>query len=106
MRLRNLIPAAFVVIHWVLYAVALAWRGHSFPFHLVYEPLLLQILWIADLPALLVLLAFGIEVKLSLADSSWWELALTMIGISVQWLIMGIMVSRFLRNRKSSEKLD
>ncbi len=106
MRFRNLIPACLVVIHWGLFVVAIIWRGHTQSFHLVYESLLLQILWLVDLPATLVLLMIGIEVKLSLADNSWWVLSLAVIGISIQWVIIGIIISRILHKRKGSKNLD
>ncbi len=97
MRLRNLIPAGLVVIHWVLFAAALIWRGHPHNFHLANESLLLIILWVVDLPALVVLLAFGIELKLDLViANSFWILSLAVIAISLQWLLIGIVLSRFI----------
>ena len=99
MRPRNLIPPAFVVIHWVLFAAALIWRGHPHNFHLLNESLLLIIIWLADLPALIVLLAFGIEIKVDLvAANSFWVLSLAVIAISLQWLLIGIVFSRFIHS--------
>ena len=106
MRSRNLIPLGFVALHWVLIAAALIWRGHSYPFHLAYEPLLLQFILVADLPALLVLLAVGIEIKLSLADNTWWEVSLAVIGISLQWAALGLLVSRSRHHRKGLTALE
>lgn len=100
------IRACLVLIHWVLFAAACVWRGHANSFHWVYEPLLLQVLWLADLPALAILFAFGIEINISLTSNSWWVLALAVIGISVQWVIIGIIISRILHKRKGSKNLD
>jgi hypothetical protein len=102
MRLRNLIPAAFVVIHWVLFAAALIWRGHPHNFHLANESLLLIILWVADLPAQVVLLAFGMGIDTDLvAANSFWVLSLAVIAISLQWLLIGIVFSRLICLKKA-----
>ena len=95
MRLRNLIPPGLVVIHWVLLWMAFIWRGHPHNLHFAHESLLLQIVWIADLPAMLVLLALGIEINTDLTHNSFWILSLAIIAISLQWLVIGVVLSRF-----------
>ena len=98
MRLRILVPAGLIVIHWLLFATALIWRGHPHNLHLANESLLLIIVWIADLPALAVLLAFGIEINTDLVTAnSFWMLSLAVIAISLQWLLIGVVLSRFIR---------
>jgi hypothetical protein len=102
MKLRNLIPPAFVVIHWVLFAAALIWRGHPHNFHFAYESLLLIILWVVDLPAMVVLLAFGVEIKLDLVtDNSFSVLAAAVIAISLQWWLIGIVLSRLIATKNA-----
>ncbi len=90
LRFRILVPAGLIGIHWVLFGTALIWRGDTNSLHWWYESLLLQILLIADLPAMLILSAIGIEFNNSFTDNSFWVFSLAVLAISLQWLLIGV----------------
>jgi len=95
MKHRNLIIVGVVILHWALLAIALIWRGHTYSLHLLSESLLLNIIWIADLPTILILSVLGIEINTSLTYNPWWLLLLAIIAISLQWIVLGIAFWRF-----------
>jgi hypothetical protein len=73
------------------------------PFHFAYEPLMVRILWTADMPAMIAMIPASIATALLLWPfhmgfyrESYVYAALMLVGATAQWLIIGSRIGRWL----------
>ena len=106
-RLIN--TSAFMIgLHWITVAIALLLRGNlERPIHFYYEPLLLQVLLLLDLPALSIAEAFGVSLDVMLMNIPVLNATLVFLVISLQWFFVSlILVAAISFIRQCSQPLE
>ncbi len=97
----------------VLWAVALYIRrkGGAHDFHFIYEPILVQILLVLNLPALLFagvllipLVYFGLGVTPN-ETNSWYEYFLALLCASLQWGLIGCLIEKILSRQNKANNI-
>jgi hypothetical protein len=90
---------SFLAVHWILYLFGVYWRGHvGYLFgHFIYEPILLMLLFVLDLPAIFVaeyvlFPLFGVGVLINSGQDTSVETTIFVICMSLQWLLIGYLV--------------
>lgn len=93
-----------IAVHWLLFMIAILFRGSwGAPIHFFYEPALLKLLLLIDFPSIAFAEALGLYISNSGDALTFLEIA-TLIGFpTIQWMIVGSMISALLRRRNSEE---
>lgn len=95
-----------VVVHWILFAVALWLRDDPFQIdniHFHYEPVLVKLLTLLDFPALIAAALVGtILPSTSLGNSLTWVIAA--LTVSVQWYAVGYLIFRLREARNTGSR--
>ena len=97
----------FFFAHWILFAVAIYQRGgFIYPFHSEYEPLLVNILIIINLPAIFLIVIIGLVLSVLpqsvLSQFEELKYLICFLPISLQWLIIGYGIEKLIKRRRDS----
>jgi hypothetical protein len=107
--MRLIKTCAFTVgLHWITVAIVLLTRGNlDRPIHFYYEPLLLKVLLLLDLPALSIAKAFGVSLDVMLLNNSPLSTVIVFLMITLQWFLVSIILVAVISSiRQCLQKLE